>query len=167
MYGSYEGFTSYHEERGREIPDSWDETYLNSVLLVASEYIDNSYGNSFSGYKASGYDQEREWPRLSAYINIYPYTAIASDSIPERVVSAVYEAAWREAETTGSLQKDYTPNKYKSVKVEGAVEVEYSQFNHSSETQLEIPIVNSLLSIFFDKNSGAETSSLSGKGVRL
>lgn len=167
-YGTKEGFAEYHEARGREIPGTWDDDLINAALLSASEWIDSVYGPSFIGYKTAGYEQVREWPRTAAtVISSTPYYTFATDAVPERVENAAYEAAWRQAETPGSLMVDYTPGKYKSVTIEGALSVDYRQFDHSSEIQLQIGAVDTLLWPLLNEVSGAKSSGFSGGSYRV
>lgn len=163
-----EGFTAYHEERGRELPGTWDDAYINAALLIASEWIDNTYGPSFIGQKFGGFLQDREWPRLGAVIDDAKYAYVfPTDEIPEQVISAVYEAAWRQALTPGSLIVDYTPGKYKSVNVQGAISVEYAQFSSASAIQTTYPIIDQLLYWLIDGSSDGAMSSYSGAIARV
>jgi len=161
-YGSRAAFIEYHESRGREIPGTWDNDYINAALLVASEWIDNIYGARFSGQKTGGFDQVREWPRLNAYADVPPTPHLfPDDEIPDRIVYASYEAAWRQATTPDSLQVDYTPGKYKSVSIDGALSVNYAQFSQVADIQTQIGVVDSLLWPLLTGPSGIG-SSLSG-----
>lgn len=148
------GFTAYHEARGREIPGTWDDAKIEASLLVASEWIDDRYGSAFLGYKSNGFLQEREWPRKTAVVttSIPPYI-IGDNEIPERVINAVYEAAWRDAGVSGSLMVDYKPNKYNKVSIDGAVSVDYATINFASDIQMTIPVVDALLLPLLDMNS--------------
>lgn len=161
-YGSRAGFIEYHEARAREIPATWDNQFIDASLLVASEWIDNIYGSQFSGQKTGGFAQVREWPRLSAYATVPPSPYLFDDdAIPDRVISATYEAAWRQATTPGSLQVDYTPGKYRSVSVDGAVSVDYALFLQASDVQTQIGIIDSLLWPLLNGPNGG-MSTLSG-----
>lgn len=143
-----EGFIAYHDLRNHEIPATWEEDQIEASLLVASEWIDNIYGNSFIGQKTLGFLQEREWPRINASVlDIrYPYI-FGPEEIPERITKAVYEAAYRDRSNPGSLMVDYTPGKYKSVEISGAVSVDYAQFAFASEIQSTYPIIDNILEI--------------------
>lgn len=163
FYGNAEDFRTYNVARGREVPDAWDDTLIDSALLVASEYIDANYENSFIGHKTNGFIQERSWPRSNAQINTYPYYIFDNDTIPEQVVKATYEAAYREATERGSLSVDYKPNEYKSVSVDGATSVEYNFTNTSSDVQKQIPAVEMLLQ-FLTVDGGS--NNVSGKVFR-
>lgn len=162
IYGDKAGFESYHESRGRELPGTWDDDVIEAALLVASEWIDNIYGAQFSGQKTGGFDQEREWPRSGAYATVPPAPHLFPDDVtPDRVIKATYEAAWRQASTPGSLQVDYTPGKYKSVSIDGAISVDYAQFSQATDIQTQIGIVDSLLWPLLNA-AGAGMSSMSG-----
>lgn len=170
-YGDADGFVAYHEARGRSIPGTWDSESITAALLSASEWIDSVYGPSFVGHKTAGFTQAREWPRISATIrdtgkwgNYYTY---ATDAIPDRVISATYEAAFRQATTPGSLDVDYTPNKYKSVTIEGAISVEYASFSSASDIQVQIGAVDKLLWPLLDPSSSGAASNLSGPVGRI
>lgn len=165
MYGSAAAFETYHEERGRTIPVSWDATYIESALLVASEWLDDKYGDRFYGYPTDGYLQEREWPRALAYANTYPTYVFAEDEIPTEVVEAVYEVAWREANEPGCLSVDFTPSKYNSVAIDGAVSVEYNNSLDSQDVQKQIEPVERMLRVLFDPKK--YSSKLSGGSDRV
>lgn len=153
FYGSADGFKTYHTERGRSIPTTLTDAQIQSALLVASEWLDFRYGGSFIGTKTDGYLQEREWPRKNAVVQDYPSYIFADNEIPVQVIQATYEAALRQINSADSLTTDYTPSKYKSVSVAGAVSVEYATFDGAFSTQLQIPIVDSLLSSLLNPDS--------------
>ena len=160
-----EGFEAYFDARGVERPATMTDPIVTASLLVASEWIDSVYGPSFIGYKTGGFTQDREWPRTLAVVNTFPYFAFPTDEIPSQIIDAVYEAAWRHATTPGSLLADYTPAKYKSVSIEGAVSVEYAAFNSASEIQKSFPRIDQLLSDLLD--NGKSVSSYSGAASRV
>lgn len=161
-YGNAEGFKEYHTQRGREISVEWTDEQIESALLVSSEWLDLRYGNAWVGYKLS-YQQEREWPREAAVVQTFPYYVFRSDEIPEPVIKATYEAALRELTEKGSLTVDYTPNKYKSVRVEGAISVEYSNVFYASDVQKVIPVVDELM---VNLLQGSANNSFTGKTCR-
>lgn len=162
------GFTAYHEVRGQEIPGTWDEAYIEATLLVGSEWIDRTYGALFVGSKTGGFLQDRQWPRINAMvvegINIYTFP---NDTIPELVINAVYEAAWRQANNPGSLLVDYTPGKYKSVSIDGAVSVDYAQFTSAYDIQKTFPAIDQILWPLFDPTASGSFSSYSGDVARV
>jgi hypothetical protein len=159
-----DGFDDYFEARGVERPATMTDEIVTAALLVATEWIDSVYGPSFIGYKTGGFRQSREWPRTMAVVDTFPYFAFPTDEIPDQLINAVYEAAWRHASTPGSLLADYTPAKYKSVSIDGAVSVEYAAFNSASEIQKSFPRIDQLLSDLLD--SGKSVSSYSGATSR-
>lgn len=167
LYGDSEGFTAYHTARGRTIPDTWDDTVINASLLVAAEWLDGVYGSSYSGFKTGGFLQEREWPRTTALTNTYPQYIFQPSEMPDRVISAAYEAAFRDASTPGSLQVDYTPGKYKSVAIDGALTVDYTQFSSQSDIQIQIGAIDMLLWPLFTTDGAANSATLSGGAKRV
>src|SRR5690606_19975489 len=84
---SVAGFAEYMEARGREIRGTWTDEIIDAALLLASEWIDGVYGRLFSGQKAGGFLQDREWPRTGAYSNTIPVYTFPSDVIPDQIAS--------------------------------------------------------------------------------
>ncbi len=166
MYGSVADCKTYHLDRGRDISATYSDSQISAALLISSEWIDGRYGPSFVGYKTGGFTQEREWPRTNAYTNTFPEYIFATTDIPDRVVTASYEAAFRELEESGSLNVDFSASEFKSVRVEGSIDVTYNSTVQLSDVQKQIQIVDQLLSPLLDLNSGAKTSGLSGGVIR-
>lgn len=162
MYGNATDFATYHEDRGRTIPVSWDSDAINAALLLCSEWLDNVYGGQFIGYKTDGFEQAFEWPRMAATTNIHPAHAFDDDEIPTRIINATYEAAFRELTTPGQLMIDYNPNKYKRVSIDGALSVEYAQTYGASDLQTQITIIDALVKPLLNHSY----SSLSGSVTR-
>jgi hypothetical protein len=161
------GFATYHTERGHEPPGTWDDEKINASLLTASEWIDRVYGAAFIGQKTAGFTQANEWPRTGAAIKDPKYGyAFPSNAIPEQINAAVYEAAYRDCISPGSLLVDYTPGKYKSVSVDGAVSVDYVQFASASDMQTTFPVIDQILYWLLDSNSSA-FASYSGFATRV
>jgi hypothetical protein len=167
FYGNAADFLDYHTSRGRDIPGTWDNDYIESALLVASEWLDAQYANSWIGTPTAGFEQVRQWPRTDATITKAPEYTFPDNAIPERVINATYEAAFRQATNQGSLTVDFSPLKYKSARVEGAVAVEYNLLlNNSTESQIQITTVQNLMSPLL--TSGAVNhASFSGEAVRV
>lgn len=167
FYGNADGFITYLEKRGYEILYDWSEEDINAALLVASEWLDSHYENFWIGFKIK-YEQERSWPRQNAVVAVYPYHIYSNTDIPVQVIQATYEAARRHLVKKGSLEVDYQPTQYQSVSVYNAVSVEYKDsISSAGDIQLQIPIVQNLMSILIDPNKGADSSSLSGRAVRV
>lgn len=162
-YGSIAGLMAYLLARGRDAPILSDDEYA-AALLVASEWIDAVYGRAFPGYKVGMRSQVRQWPRAGAYdVNAY---VIPSDSVPVEVENATYEAAVRHAETPGSLSQDFTPGKYKSAAISGAVSVTFADFQSASDARTEYVLINQILAPILTGNGGG-LSSLSGRVERV
>lgn len=144
IYGSLDGFKTYHTERGRTITSYSDPT-IAAKLIVASEWLDAKYRSSFRGTKIGGRSQAREWPR-SGVIDVNDYV-VASNTVPIEIEQATYEATLRELQSAGSLAVDYTPSKYKSAAVSGAVSVTYADRDgHTAQTHfVQIDMILSAL----------------------
>lgn len=165
FYGNVDDFKEYFITRGKDIPQDWTDDMIESALLVSSEWLDGQYESLWIGYKVD-FKQERSWPRQSAQVQTYPYYVYKNDEIPEQVVKAVYEACFRELTKSGSLQVDFTPNKYKSVSVDGAISVEYNDILYASESQIQMPAIQTLMSVLIDQSKGGNNP-ISGKASRV
>jgi hypothetical protein len=166
FYGSVDGFVEYHDNRGREIPATWSEEFIESTLLVASEWLDAAYSGLWSGTPTDGFEQVRQWPREHAKTNTDPVFHFPDDAIPERVEFAAYEAAFRQGQKPGSLQKDFTPNKYRSVRIDGAISVDYNlNLSEASDAQTSYPVISSLMAPLLNSNN--DFSGYSGKVSRV
>lgn len=165
FYGNVDDFKEYFTSRGKTIPETWTDEMIESALLVSSEWLDGQYESLWIGYKVD-FKQERSWPRQSAQVQTYPYYVYKNDEIPEQVVKAVYEACFRELTKSGSLQVDFIPNKYKSVSVDGAISVEYNDILYASESQIQMPVIQTLMSVLIDQSKGGNNP-ISGKASRV
>jgi len=166
FYGSVADFKAYHTGRGRTVSDDWSDVQIEAALLVASEWLDDIYGEIFYGYKAGGWDQEREWPREQAATNTFPQHIFSNTDIPDRVENAAYEAAFREVGSVGSLNVDFTPNKYTKASVDDAVAVTYAQNLTIQDQQIQIKTVDSLVYPLLDPLKSGSSSGLSGDSRR-
>lgn len=143
-YGTDGGFVAYHTARGREQDIiEYNDAEIEAARLVASEWLDNRYRASFPGTKVGMRAQVREWPRNTAF-DVYGYL-IPSDSVPTEMDSATYEGALRELKTPGIFSKDYTPPKYESVSIDGAIAVKYAKFGSASEIQTQFQTIDEIL----------------------
>lgn len=161
IYGTAAGFADYHAARGRDV-GTYEADDIEKKLLVASEWIDGRYRSSFSGVKVGQRAQRREWPRNGAVDR--DCFAISAAMVPVEVEFATYEAALRELQAPGGLSVDFTPNRYKRASVEGAVSVEYTQFDSASAAQTQYAIIAEILAPILT-GSGA-VSALSGSVSR-
>ncbi len=164
IYGTAAGFTTYHTARGTDVSAFDDDAVIESALLVSTEYIDAKYRSSFPGLKIYDRDQIREWPRYDA-VDMYDQI-IPSGTIPIEVEQATYQAALKQLLTPGSLSVDWTPNKYKSASVDGAVSVQYMQYDTAADIQTRFRLIEEILApLLGGKNS--TSSSHSGFSVRV
>lgn len=161
IYGTASGFRTYLSARGLTATNSSDDAKVNAKLLVSSEWLDAKYANLFPGRRVLGRNQEREWPRNGAS-DIYGYS-IPNNVIPTEVENATYEAAMREMNSPGGLSKDFTPSKYRRAAVSGAVSVEYAPIISSSEVQVQLQIVDEILSPILRSDGGSFLSGSSGR----
>jgi hypothetical protein len=144
FYGTAAGFRTYHEDRGRDMTDYAVDAPVEAALLIASEWIDAVYfPASWPYYKTGGSAQVRRWPTIGV-VDKFGY-AVASDAVPTLVEYATYEAALRELQTAGALTQDYTPNKYKSVNIQGAVSVVYADRGQAANVQTQFFIIDQIL----------------------
>ncbi len=162
FYGTEADFTAYMNDRNRAVPSG----NIPASLLVASEWIDRVYGSRFSGIKTAGRAQVRQWPRVGAFESI-DLTVIPSNQIPTEIEHATYEAVTRVLQGV-SLSVDYTPGKYKSVSIAGAVSVEYAGFASAQDMQTQYVTIDQLLMPLLNRQGlGGDFSSYSGKIERV
>jgi len=144
-YGSIGGFQTYHEERNHQLSAELmsDDDAISGALIVASEWIDARFRERFPGLKTGGREQEREWPRQGA---IDVHGAAVGIQVPIEIERATYEAAALVGTTPGVLSVNWTPNKYQSDSVSGAVSVTYGAISSVEEAQTQFAIINEILS---------------------
>ena len=96
-YGDDSGFAAWLASQGLTLPVG---APLPAVLRqIGSDYVDNAYGYMlFCSQKTGGWDQEREWPRSSHYVN---GQLVPDTMIPQAWVNAAYRAAYLTALTPG------------------------------------------------------------------
>lgn len=165
-YGTVQGFKDYHTERGRAaIIAEFDDQEITAALLVASEWIDGRYFSNFVGLKTGRREQVREWPRVGTFDN--EANPLPTDEVPREVEYATYEATLVQLQSPGSLTVNWTPNKYKRARVEGAVEVEYMQFGSAFDIQTQFTIIDQILAPIMGAWNAGDFSGLSGAGVRV
>lgn len=163
FYGTVDGLKSYLNARQIDV-SAFDDDDISAALLVASEWIDAVYGSQFSGTKVGQRDQVREQPR-NAQIDVYGYS-VSSDSVPREVENATYQAAYRQLNSPGSLTLDYTPGKYKSVAIDGAINVQYATFNSAADIQTQFTIIDQIIAPLLTGDNG-NFSNLSGYVARV
>lgn len=154
-YGAADQFRAYCDDRGIIIPEG---TPLDDrvSLVIASEWLDYTFRDAFPGVKLLGRAQEREWPRMLTV----EFDAI----IPKEVLYATFEAAAIQANSPGSLSVNYTPNKYKSLSVDGAVSIEFRNFDSAEETQTDYIRIRQILAPIL--TGGGNASRITGSSFR-
>ena len=161
FYGTIEGFKTYHSERGHSLPAIFaDDDEIASALLVASEWLDSRFRSEFPGTKIGGREQEREWPRDKAH-DIHGELL---SGVPREVEYSTYEAAAIQGANPGALSVNWTPGKYKSVSIDGAVSVVYASISSVFEAQTQFAIIDEILSMILT-GAGAGASYV-GQSVR-
>lgn len=158
-YGTAAGFKAYHDERGRST-DEWENADIEPQLLVASEWLDDTFRDQFMGWKVAPTTQEREWPRTGV-VDYYGYE-VSSASVPVQIERATYEATLRLLSDPAVLSPDFIPNKYKRVSIDGALSVEYA----GGSLRKQIPAIGQVMSSLLDWRGATSVSHLSGRVVR-
>ncbi len=159
-YGTATAFTEYHAARGRDVSE-YDSAQIETGLLVASEWLDGSFGDRWPGFKAGNRDQVRDWPR--SWVQDRDGYPVDFNSVPVEIDHATYEAAYRWLQDDTSLVVDYTPGKYKRVSIDGAISVEFRSLD-ASTTQKQFPIIGNILARLL---GGRNVSSLSSGIMRV
>lgn len=160
VYGTAAGFTEYHEARGRSTA-AWEDDEIEAQLLVASEWIDNTFRDQFYGLRVS-MTQEREWPRTG--VVDYYGNSVSSVAVPVQVERATYEAALRLLTDPDVLSRDVAPQPYKSVSIDGALSVDFAG-QAAASLVTYMPIIGQTLSFLLDTR-GMYRSAVSGRGYR-
>lgn len=160
FYGTATGYKAYWLARGNDQSAVTDPN-IEIALLVTSEFIDRSFRSQWQGLKVGQRDQVRDWPR-SGVVDADGY-AVASDVEPIELLNAVYEGTFRQLTTPGIFFKDYTPNKYKSVSITGALSVEYA-IGDAWSMQTQMPMIAMALRPIL--SCSGDASMLSGKSTR-
>lgn len=141
-YGTPAGFRIYHTARGRDVTTYTDDR-INVELLNASEFIDSAFGAQFGGCRVGQREQIRDWPRTGV-IDRNGY-AVPYTSVPGEIENGTYEAAYVQLVTPGALRVNFTPNKYKSVSLEGALSVQFANANDAADVQGQYPAIGAAL----------------------
>lgn len=142
-YGDEAGLTAWLSANGYTLPTGAPDAAV--LLERGSVYIDGTYGPRFPGSPTGGAAQEREWPRTGAtdrYGN-----ALASDTVPQRVINAAYHAAYLEAGSPGMLATTYTPGTQKVLtEVKG---IKWQVVGNASGDKAMVPISTAIEGILY------------------
>lgn len=152
-YGTATGYKAYHLARGRDETARVDAD-VNQALLVASEWLDGSF--TWPGYQVGVRGtQTRDWPRSEVWDRAgWPVDYL---TVPVEIEQATYEVAYRWLEDNAVLSPDHTPEKYKSVSIDGALTVQYRGLD-AATAQKQFPILGVILARLI---GGSNASSLS------
>jgi ATP-dependent Clp protease ATP-binding subunit ClpB len=90
---------------------------------------------------------------------------IADRFMPDKAIDLMDEAAAKVSIELSSRPEevDYTPSKYKRVSVDGAVSVEYNEFDNAREAQTQYNVIDQILQPILTRSYG---SNLVGRSVR-
>jgi len=158
-YGNTTDAKAFWTARGYTVPGSWSDANIDKARLVVSEWIDARYAAGFAGEKTGQRDQVREWPRAGSH-DVHGW-AFENDEFPRELLDAVYLATFYQMTTPGTFSVTYTPPKYKRAAVDGAVSVEYVQFNYAYEIQAQYPLIDQAIAPIIAR-AGGNLSMLSG-----
>lgn len=160
-YGTAAAFTSYHTERGRDVSE-YDEAAISVALLVASEWLDGSFGHRWPGYKVGDRNQQvRDWPR--SWVQDREGYPVDAETVPVEIENATYEAALRHLTDPTGLLVDHTDDRYRRVSIDGAIAVEYRGLN-AMQVQKQFPVIGNILAPIME--GGGNLSALSSGIVR-
>lgn len=158
FYGTAAAFIAYHTARLRDVTP-YDSAEIEGALLVASEWLDGAFHERWPGRRLlSPTSQVRDWPRSWAtYSDRYYW--IDATVVPVEIEHATYEAALRHLVDETALLTDYTPDKYESVSIDGAVAVKYRKLD-AVTVQKQFPIIGHILGrLLGGANGGSPLSS--------
>ena len=134
-YGTLAAADSWHVLRGRGWLTSGTDDRI-AALVRASDYVD-SLRAEFTGAKAEGREQFREWPRVGATDT--SGNAIPDDEVPLEIERATYELAEAERVSPGVLAP--TVDAAKSVQSEsfgGMYSVTYAGLRSLADAQPQV-----------------------------
>lgn len=106
-YGDDSTFAAWLTANGLTLPGGAPTAAV--LRQQGSLYVDGTYGLRFPGSPVGGAGQDREWPRTGASDRYG--TAIADNTVPQRVIDASYMAAYQLAVAPGSLSVVVDPSK--------------------------------------------------------
>ncbi len=165
IYGTVAEADTYLADRGFIEWAGLDNDDKLAALLIASEYVDTTYGSQFDGSKVGGRAQERQWPRKNAH-DIYG-NRLPADEVPIEAEHATYQLALRQGTAPGSLTADFNASQViKKARVEGAVSVEYGGDGSLTDSTAVFPVVDGIIAPLLSA-AGTGFSSLSGSRVRV
>ena len=136
-YGDDNGFTAWLAANGYALPVGAPTAAV--LRQQGSLYIDGTYGLRFPGSPVGGAGQDREWPRTGA-VDRYG-TAVADNTVPQRVIDASYMAAFQLAVAPGSLSVVVDPAK--RVKRQKVDTIE-REFFEPGDVSASVPVMSAI-----------------------
>lgn len=124
-YLSVEDWKAYADQQGWDYSTTaYTDDQIGSAIIRGRSWLDNTYRARWPGSKTNGRDQATAWPRRDAEDS--DGEEIADDEIPQEVIDANAEAAWREMQSPESLSPDLERGgAIKSLKA-GSIEIVYA-----------------------------------------
>lgn len=129
-YSTIETIHAYAVKVGASFPITGSDGPSTAAAIAAAEaaarrataWLDGTYGPRFIGEPASA-SQALEWPRSDAW---YRGEELPDDTIPQKIVEAMCEAAIRELAEPGIMSPDLDRGgRVKSESVDGAIAITY------------------------------------------
>lgn len=147
-YGTLAAADEYQAARGRAEWDAAAEAARTAALVRGSDYVDQRYTGTdcpatFPGQRAGGRAQERAWPRTGAVDR--DGNPVDPGTVPDEVVRATYEAAYRELLAPGSLSPDYVPAEQVTREKVGPIEVSYADGAGGQANRPVVPVIDEIL----------------------
>lgn len=126
-YAFYQGWDFSAVIKGDRPSDPTDGEMSDKIaaaIIRGRGWLDASYRSRWPGFRTNGRDQATAWPRRDVIDG--DGEDIADDEIPQEIIDASAQAAWRELQEPGSLSPDLERGgAIKSLKA-GSVEVTYA-----------------------------------------
>lgn len=133
-------FKEYADSRGLSYEGKTGPE-IESALIRATAWIDATYRSRWPGTRLNGRSQPLAWPRSEA--TDADGEEIAEDEVPQEVLDATAEAAFRELTDSGSLSPDLERGgDIRRLKAE-SVEIEYST---TAATKTTFSVIDGILS---------------------
>lgn len=127
-YGTVAGLRTYAAARGATVPAA--DAACEVLMIKAMDVLENEFKGMYQGLKVNNV-QGLNWPRSGVVVDGYE---VSYTSIPTNLINAQYAFAI-EANLTDLMPNDDRKGAVISEKVEGAVEVHYSDRGKSLSTK--------------------------------
>lgn len=149
-YVDLETAEAYHASYGN-VNWTGDETDKETALRRASRYIDARYRSRLPGSRSLA-TQRLLWPRRNVLWD--DGTAMAYDSLPTALVSAVCEAALLELQTPGTLNPVIVPGEQVQSETVGPLSTTYrSSGNATRDARPVVTLIDDIMAPLLDSDS--------------